>query len=40
MLTDSVIYYIAKDSLPIYTVEKSEFQHVLNTLEVRCEVLS
>ena len=33
-------YYIAKYSLPIYTVEISGFQRMLNTFDAKCEVPS
>ena len=39
-LTDAGTYYIAKDSLPIYTVEKSGFQCMLNTFDAWFEVPS
>ena len=39
-LTDTVTYFIAKDSLPIYTVEKSGFKHLLRTLDARYQLPS
>ena len=37
-LTDAVTYYIAKDSLPVYSVEKPGFKRLLNTMDNRYEV--
>ena len=31
-ITDGVTYYIAKDSLPIYTIEKPGFKKILVTV--------
>ena len=39
-LTDTVTYFIAKDSLPIYTVEKSGFKRLLRTFDARYELPS
>ena len=39
-LTDSVVYYIARDCLPIYTVEKPGFKKLLGTFDARYEIPS
>ena len=39
-LTDTITYFIAKDALPNYTVEKPGFKRLLNSLDPRYEVPS
>ena len=39
-LTDAVTYFITKDSLPIYTVEKSGFKRLLRTFDARYQLPS
>ena len=39
-LTDAITYFIAKDALPIYTVEKPRFKQLLSSLDPRYEVPS
>ena len=39
-LTDAVTYFIAKDSLPIFTVEKSGFKRLMRTFDPRYELPS
>ena len=38
-LTDSVLYCIAKDIMPIHTVEKEEFKALLKQFELKYEML-
>ena len=39
-LTDAVTYFIAKDSLPVYTVEKSGFKQLMKTFDARYQLPS
>ena len=39
-LTDAVTYFIAKDSLPIFTVKKSGFKRLMRTFDPRYELPS
>ncbi len=39
-LTDAVIFYLAKDCLPFYTVEKPGFRKLVETLDSRYELPS
>ena len=39
-LTSAVTYFIAKDSLPVHTVEKPGFKRLLNVMDSRYEVPS
>lgn len=39
-ITDAVAFHIAKDMVPIYTVEKAGFKHMLNVIDSRYELPS
>lgn len=39
-LTDAVLHYIAKDSQPLYTVEKPGFNQLIKTFDKRYELPS
>ena len=39
-LTDAVTYFIAKDSLPVYTVEKSGLKRLMKTFDARYQLPS
>ena len=39
-ITDAVVYWLTKDGLPLYTIEKAGYQHMMSVLERRYDIPS